>query len=132
MKCQHIKQGIYNNSSKVILTTIRYINSYRWCIWGTNNISIFPKFILCHFIYCVLFVSCIRNLLVYWIWQKTNCTFVSSPDDYFHMITSRSNNIYIGIILWSEAVEIIVIQCYNKGCVAWNCCWHDNIDSFVF
>ena len=131
MKCQHIKKGNYNCSGKVILTAIKYINIYRRCIWRINNISIFAKFILCNFIYCIPLVSCIRNSFIYWIWEKMKCTFVSSPDDCFHMITSRSNNIYISIILLSEARVISFIQCYNQGCVVWNCCWHDNIDSLA-
>lgn len=66
IKCQHIKGGNYKCSAKVVLTTIKYINIYRWCIWGINNICIFAKSILCHFIYCITFMSGIRNSLIYW------------------------------------------------------------------
>ena len=127
--CIPTKSSLILEGFKLILTTIKYTDIYRWSIWRINNISIFAKFILCHFIYSILVVSWIWNLLIYQIRRKMKCLFVSCPDDCFDIFMSRSNNIYSSIILLTETWVVSCIQCYNQCCVIWNCFWHNNIDS---
>ena len=126
---KHIDWENYYYFGTLILTVIIHSNVYRRSVWRINNISVFAKFFLCNFVYCIPLVSCIGHSFIHWIWGKLKCTLVCSPDDCFHMITSRPNNIYISIVVFSETRVISCIQCYNQSRVVWNCWWYNNIDS---
>ena len=128
---KHIEGDSYYYFGTLILTAIKYSNVHRWPVWRMNNISVFVKFILCNFVHCIPIIPFIRHSLIYWIWGKVKCTFVCSPDDCFHMITSRSNNIYISIVALSKRRVVSFIQCYNQSRVVWSCWWYDHIDSLA-